>query len=256
MYYQTRRPTEPHAGSTICLDKTYLLDTGGRQLPGVGCMVWGTAGMFSTAWPGQHVPAGHRWAAAPTCDARCCMGGMAMLLTLLLLRPPSLLQCCAWTRMACVACSTHWTICTMPSLRQAAQRPFGACWPKTTRCAPAPVARQVRTGGRLVNACTHRLAPARTCLLGLFASLSTAMGTEGASCVLGLMPGLPCLRVLPAGQDPMSLLVAAEGGGQAAGSVLRTPRPMPLPDFRFLGCALHLPPAFSFLVVCRADVRP
>ena len=44
----------------------------------------------------------------------------------------------------------------------------------------------------------------------------------------------------------MSLLVAAEGGGQAAGSVPRTPRPMPLPDFRFLGCALHLPPAFSF----------
>ena len=40
VYYQTRRPTEPHAGSTICLDKTYLLDTGGRQLPGVGCMVW------------------------------------------------------------------------------------------------------------------------------------------------------------------------------------------------------------------------
>lgn len=28
IYYQTRRPAEPHAGSTICLDKTYLLDTG------------------------------------------------------------------------------------------------------------------------------------------------------------------------------------------------------------------------------------
>lgn len=31
-YYQSRRPAEPHAGSTICLDKTYLLDTG--ALPG------------------------------------------------------------------------------------------------------------------------------------------------------------------------------------------------------------------------------
>lgn len=27
-YYQTRRPSEPQVGSTICLDKTYLLDTG------------------------------------------------------------------------------------------------------------------------------------------------------------------------------------------------------------------------------------
>ena len=27
VYYQTRRPVEPQVGSTICLDKTYLLDT-------------------------------------------------------------------------------------------------------------------------------------------------------------------------------------------------------------------------------------
>lgn len=31
VYYQTRRPTEAHVGSTICLDKTYLLDTGARR---------------------------------------------------------------------------------------------------------------------------------------------------------------------------------------------------------------------------------
>jgi hypothetical protein len=38
------------------------------------------------------------------------------------------------------------------------------------------------------------------------------------------------------GQDPMSLLVAAEGGGSGqAAAAPRTPRPMPLPDFRFLG---------------------
>lgn len=56
---------------------------------------------------------------------------------------------------------------------------------------------------------------------------------------------------LPAGQDPMSLLVAAESGSAqaaaAAAAGQRTPRPMPLPDFRFLGCAcsLCMAPAFS-----------
>lgn len=38
-YYQTRRPVEPHAGSTICLDKTYLLDTGEGVVVVVTCIV-------------------------------------------------------------------------------------------------------------------------------------------------------------------------------------------------------------------------
>lgn len=48
VYYQTRRPAEPHVGSTICLDKTYLLDTGAGgaaaglppPLPGAAPPVW------------------------------------------------------------------------------------------------------------------------------------------------------------------------------------------------------------------------
>jgi hypothetical protein len=36
VYYQARRPAEPHVGSTICLDKTYLLDTGELEMGGGG----------------------------------------------------------------------------------------------------------------------------------------------------------------------------------------------------------------------------
>lgn len=63
------------------------------------------------------------------------------------------LQCCGWTLMACGACSMRWITCTTPSLRRAAQTPFGACSQRTTRSAPAPAARQVRRMGALQGGC-------------------------------------------------------------------------------------------------------
>jgi len=60
---------------------------------------------------------------------------------------------------------------------------------------------------------------------------------NGLHSAVGATDAPNCRFYPPAGQDPMSLLVAAEGGGGQPAAAPRTPRPMPLPDFRFLGCA-------------------
>ena len=71
MYYQTRRPAEPQVGSTICLDKTYLLDTVLRlEQEGLRGLQYALDNLHYAQVGGWQVPTGwHRMHSAGTARA-------------------------------------------------------------------------------------------------------------------------------------------------------------------------------------------
>lgn len=143
VYYQTRRPAEPHVGSTICLDKTYLLDTGAcTPLPTskASTALRANAPLGPASHLAAHLcPPPASLAPPRACRPSVCPHG----------RCPSSealsLQCSGWMWRAFVACSTPLTTCSTRSRARGALKPSGACWRRTARRAAARLVPWVRT---------------------------------------------------------------------------------------------------------------
>jgi hypothetical protein len=160
VYYQTRRPVEPQVGSTICLDKTYLLDTVLRlEQDGLRGLQYALDNLHYAqvgGWVGGGRQAGHSMhivqsmrsagTAPAQCGAArmrgptCCFAGVACRPAC----PPSSLTSRFLSVPPLSHPSSHSFTLLPRSSTPAALRPSGACWPRTIPCAAAQPARQVR----------------------------------------------------------------------------------------------------------------